>query len=128
MARVVSGVLVPTTTTPGQNIAHFTPDTGTTLIGTQCGGWLRTWSGAAAALGVVGLFEDTRPLFECRIQGSMDYGQGGVVVLPMEHITVGTGGSVYFWAFVPFIEDAAKVRVAQAILANTYWHAAFMYQ
>jgi len=125
MARVVSGVLIPTTTTAGQNIASFTPDTGTVLIAMQCSGWLRTWSQTAARLGVVGLYEDNEPKFECTIQGSPDYGQGGVIVLPMEKLEVASGGSNYVWAFVPW---AVQNITPNLVAANTFWHGAFMFE
>lgn len=120
MARVVSGVLVPTTTTPGQTIVTATPDTGTVFTAAQVSGWLRTFSGSAARLGVVGLFRyddlhNGAVGLEIAIYGSADYGQGGVCVLPLPGL-VADGGKEWVWTHVA------------AVLANTYWHGAFMYE
>ena len=129
MARVISGVLQPTTTTPGQPIAHFTPDAGTELLATQCSGWMKTM-GAASRLGVVGFYEDSDCKLELAFYGCVDYGQGASFVVPLEGIVVTSGDQEYSWAFVPTTTRgiAGISEVMNTVVINTYWHAAFFYQ
>lgn len=130
MARVISGVLQPTTTTPGQPIAHFTPDVGTELLATQCSGWMKATPATAIRMGVVGFYEDSECKLELAFHGCTDYGWGASFVVPLEGITVQSGGQEYSWAFVPTTTRgiAGISEVMNLAVLNTFWHAAFFYQ
>lgn len=129
MARVISGVLQPTTTTPGQPIAHFAPDTGTELLATQCSAWLKTWNSTAGRLGVAGFYEESDCKLEVAFYGCSDYGQGASLVVPLEGIVVQSGGQQYSWALVPgLFRQTPAADLPFVAVVGTYWHGAFFFQ